>query len=795
MLGPRWRKVWRDRWTHPTRTVLVVLSIAVGVFGLGMILSMSSMLTSEMTQSYAATNPAHANVWTWGVDDEMVAACARVPGVEAAEGRIRFNLKVQVGPDQWKSLGGFCLADYDDMRLSKVWPEEGAWPPGKGEMLLERTALTWAGAEIGEMITVECPNGVVRQLRVTGTVHDVNQSTTWSDYGAGYVSRDTLAYLGMEPGYGQIMIRVAGENVTADQVATVADAVVERLDEGGFPSWGYWAPEPGGHPSDPIVEPVITMMTALGALSLGLAGFLVYNTVSAVMTQQMRQVAILKAVGARRRQVLGLYLVMVAIYGLLALLIALPLGTWAADQGVRYMAGFLNIGISGIRPPLRVYGLQALIALGTPVLAALLPVLGGCRRTVREGLQDYGLSQQGGRRSGRLLDRARFLGRPLLLSLRNTFRRRARLMMTLATLTLGGAIFVGVLSVRNSLITTLDDAISYQDQEVQLYFRRPQRIGRIVSAVQEVPGVLGVECWGYANAERVRPGGDHGPTMTLVAPPTDTRMIQAQMVRGRWLLPEDQNAVVINSNILKDEPDLDIGDEIVLQIAKGSDTVETTWVIVGITKGIMTGSLAYANYPYFSRTLGRVNRATSVLVRLEDKSLDNQMAMARTLQDHLNSRGLLVSWFRTTGQQREAVMRQLMLIVNLLLGMSLLFAMVGGLGLMGTMSINVVERTREIGVMRATGASSGHIRRIFVTEGLLIAAMSWGLASLMSMPLGRILTELLGQSVLRSPINYCFALEGLGVWLVIVLVLAALSSLQPATRASRLTVRDVLAYE
>jgi len=149
----------------------------------------------------------------------------------------------------------------------------------------------------------------------------------------------------------------------------------------------------------------------------------------------------------------------------------------------------------------------------------------------------------------------------------------------------------------------------------------------------------------------------------------------------------------------------------------------------------------------------------------------------------------------TIAEVRTTQERLFDVLVIFLSTMALLLGVVGGLGLTGTMSINVVERAREIGVIRAVGASDGAVLRIFLVEGVLIGLISWGIGALLSMPISRTLSDALGMVFLSRPLSYAFSAEGVLLWLAIVLVLAAGASLIPAWRASRLAVREVLAYE
>jgi putative ABC transport system permease protein len=107
----------------------------------------------------------------------------------------------------------------------------------------------------------------------------------------------------------------------------------------------------------------------------------------------------------------------------------------------------------------------------------------------------------------------------------------------------------------------------------------------------------------------------------------------------------------------------------------------------------------------------------------------------------------------------------------------------------------VLERTREIGVMRAVGATGLAITQIVIVEGLLIGLISWAVGTVLAYPLSKGLTDMVGNSILRSPLSYTFSTSGMLLWLALAMVLASLASLLPARNASRISVREVLAYE
>jgi len=170
-------------------------------------------------------------------------------------------------------------------------------------------------------------------------------------------------------------------------------------------------------------------------------------------------------------------------------------------------------------------------------------------------------------------------------------------------------------------------------------------------------------------------------------------------------------------------------------------------------------------------------------------------ATTRALEDHFERMGVRVSMVSTINNERIEAEASFDAIVALLLVMAILLALVGGLGLMGTMSINVLERTREIGVLRAIGASNRSVALVFIREGIVIGLMSWTMGALVAIPMSQGLNQALGQAVMGIPLTYAYSLPGLWLWLVVVICLSVLASFIPARTASRLTVREVLAYE
>ncbi|MCB0198810.1 MAG: ABC transporter permease [Anaerolineae bacterium] len=831
-LAPRWAKVMRDLWDHKSRTILVVLSIAVGVFAVGMIAGTRQILDHQMNTTYQAINPADAMIGVTGFDADMLAAVQRMPEVGSATARFNLRSRASLGPGQWLDLSIFALPDWENIPLNIVRPESGPWPPPRDAIVVERMSLPMLKANVGDTVSIELPDGRTKDVTVIGTAHDINlPPARFTNQAFAYTTFDTLERWGYPKQYTTLSFRVADQAGHTDKayIQSVADKVKEKIESSGRTVTFTYVPDPGKHPADAVLTPVFLLLGVLGLLSLFLSAFLVINTIAAVMAQQVRQIGVMKTIGASVGQITWLYLGMVLIFGLLALLIAVPASVAGAYGFTDFLSQFINFDVVYEGVPLTAIALQVLVGLLVPLVAALWPISNGARVTIREAISNYGLGQ--GRFGQGFVDRTLvnsqhylpWISRPLVISLRNTFRRKGRLALTMLTLTLGGAIFVAVLSVRASLYQTVDDAVRNNNFHVVIGIDRDVRTDALQNEALQVPGVVAAESWGRATARRQRPdavvgsasengmpslpsrSGEEGvqtrtqpglpagesDEIRIHAPPAGSQMLRPQIISGRWLLPEDENALVVDTTFMDAENDVRVGDTITLKI----DGKESDWVVVGVMEGVLDQPTGYANYDYFSRLMGRTGRASvlRVLTNSEDPAVHRRVAAA--LEQRFQQAGYTVTLLSTRDENLEGTEYQFGILVNLLLVMTFLMALVGGLGLMGTMSINVIERTREIGVMRAIGAATRSIMQIITVEGVLIGFISWIQATVLAYPLSRVLSDQVGMAFTNAPLSFAFSAVGILIWLVIVIAVAALASYLPARNASRLTVREVLAYE
>lgn len=783
------------------RTALVVLSIAVGVFAIAVVMGGREVLLREFDVDFAASVPPSAEFDTSGFDRRVAERVSSREDVRAAEGRrrlsVRYTDQQEVAPAAstagWESLRLLAVPDFERSSVRRLVREEyAAWPPRPGGVILERSALQIAEFEVGDTITVESQTGKRAVLRVEGFAHDINAvPAQFQGSITGFIAMETLSLLG-EPSELNHLIIVLDPTISRSAASRIAADIRDTdLVAAGVRTLRMAVPEPGSHFLGDIFKAVSLLLLALGVMALALSAFLVVTTVQAIMAQQVRQVGIMKAIGGRRGQIAWMYLALVAVYGLIAVAIGLPVGLWAAAQFTEYAAGILNFRLTDDSPPGWVIGVVLVVGLLVPIFAAAFPVRRGAMLPVVRALDAAG---PGVRFGHGLVDRAlgliRGLPRPVALSLRNTFVRKGRLAMTLTTLVLASAVVMGVMSVRTSMLQTVEDMAAWWNYDAQMFMARPQPRIPLEREASRVNGVTAVETWLEAQASLARPDGSENQDLYALGVPADTRFITPEIVEGRWIEPGASDEVVINTDVTKEEQWLGVGDTMSLTM-RGA---EKEWRIVGVVTGQLMGPVAFVERDALDATTGSMGSVTRLLVQSETRTPEGQVRVARELERRLDDARLPISGSQTQEAHKETIASQLGILVTFLVIMATILSAVGVIGLTGTMTINVIESTREIGVMRSIGASHRSIFGIYITEGVVIALMAWALGALLSWPMSVWLVDALGTAM-SLPLSYAYSYMGMLVWLLAVVAIAVVASLLPAWRASQVSIRDAISYE
>ncbi|MCB9110237.1 MAG: ABC transporter permease [Anaerolineales bacterium] len=797
MISSRWKKVWADFWSNRGRTFLTIITIAVGTLAVGFNNNLGFYMNESMDGDFLSANPSEAEIYASNLNDDMVKLAREVPGVDAVEGYSSVGARIVQTDGTYAEISLTAAENPSELTLNLLKPALGETSIpvyNDKEVILDASAMS-LGYKPGDIIVVELSNGKQRELRFAGYMHAVTGFPyNLAQQVNAYVTPKTLDWLGGNTDYyGRLSISVAEKQTDSEYVTEVAQAVADKLERAGSTVYFVSVYQPGHHFAYGVTQGVFFVLNVLGYLTVILSGFLIVNTITALMTQQTRQIGIMKAAGGSAGQIFFMYLTLIMGFGIGALIIAIPLANVAASIIGGGMAQWLNFYAAPYKGYTSTIVQQVIVAVIVPILAAIFPIRNSVRITVREALSDYGLGGNANAKDESVNKNSVLIPRPIRISLRNTFRRKTRLGLTLFTLVLGGAVFIAVYNLWASFDKTIEDIQGYFLADINIAFDRGYRYDKVARIAESIPGVKGAEGWLEYTGTLEMSDDEAGTQILFVAPPSASILIDPIITSGRWLESGDENAIVIGNHLLQIYPDLKVGDWLTIDI----DGKKTEWLIVGTYSitGNVSPPLLYVNYEYLSVLVGQPEMAYSLRIVTDQHDSATQRRINDQIQAAFKERGIQISSTQLGADFIRDQKAQTDILVYFMLVMATLIAIVGGLGLMGTMSINVLERTREIGVMRAIGASNGDIQSIVITEGMVIGIISWLISIFVSLPITQVLCFGVGMAILTAPMPAVYGTTGIIVWLIFTLALGTLASALPARRASRLTVRDTLAYE
>src|SRR3972149_5013389 len=788
MISSRWHKVLADLWRNKARTILTILWIALGVFTIGLVTGLGEIMVSDTNAFYAPANPHSSIIYPSPFGEDVLQSVREVPGVTEVDGRS--NVTVRLSNEDGKKydliLDGVLPPSEMQVDLLQADDKDVPATLKDGEIWFEKSSSLGFPVEVGDTIEVQSADGKIHELRVADIVRDASlPSANYNTNLAAFTTPATVQSLGGTDMYSKLMVVVDDHTKDEDRVNAVVEDISQVLRDNGKTVFGTWIYNPGEQFSNEIFVGIMNLLNILGGVSVLLGTFLIINTINSILSQHIRQIGIMKAVGGTGWQIAGMALVYILTCGVLALLIALPLAAYMAYSTSAGMSSMINVRVGDFRLVPQAVIIQVITALVVPLLAAVVPILIGTRISVREAINDYGVRNGHFGRSfvDRTVEKIHFLSRPMLLSLRNAFRRKGRMALTLAALTLGGAIFIGVFNLWATNDVILEDVKGYFMADINVGFAQPYPADDIQEMVMDVPDVTGAELWGETEGQLLSDDGSDTERVYIMAPPSDSKLIQPILKEGRWLLPGDENAIVIGNHLLAVRPDLGLGDTIVLEIGGQEDT----WEIVGIFQmsGNFTPPPVYTTREILNSYMPEQGMVTWVRLIATSSDAGTQLQVSKDLEAVFNKENIQFTQITLGTDWLAQPESSFDMLLYFLLVMAVMISIVGGIGLAGMMSMNVMERTREIGVLRAVGASNGSILRMVIAEGVIVGAISWLLGLVVSFPLTLALNAGVSQAMFQQQSIGAYAVtwQGIVYWLGGGVGAVAQGQITPAWRA------------
>lgn len=805
-MGVLWEKVWRDLWENKARTLQVTLIIAAGTFAIGMLIGTHQFMIKGMQTVWRRSAPPTIYLSAEpGIDEATLAILSDVEGVTAVEGRAQKTIEWRLSPKApWQPAELSARNNYAEQVLSINELVSGDWPHKK-LLAVGQGGDTAFRIHEGDRVYIRANNRVTA-FTIGGVIYDpIGHPPSVGGNIQFYTTREQFGYLIGNENYTRIFAAtVRFDQAQAKSIAAEMQKKLEKqgvLVSGALPR-GDKIANPAEHFFQATVEGIFFVLRFMAAFTLLLSLFLVYNTIEALVNRQANQIGILKAIGAQAPTIFIVYLTIVLTYGVMALLISLPLSVLAARALGTYLMAAFNAKEEFALSALSVQ-MQGVIALLTPVLASIAPLWTGARITVREAISSYGLRADATPLE-RLLAKVHFLPALLVLTLSNTFRHKQRVILMEISLVLSGLIFMAVMTMQETINYTYGDLLSsIRRFDVNLATEHPERIDRLQGIAHRLPGVRTVEVWNEENGNlrlASQPSSSNDKLIAVFGVPLPTELYGPQMLAGRWLQPGDGNVVVLSQKLVE-EADVAIGDLVTLQI--GVDH-KSSWKVVGVSFDPLITLSAHVPRDALARMQHELNRANAIWVQAQNNDAQNNdsadlLELAQQLRSVYTDQRIRLQAVSVFGNDTsveifERCKAQLTVLLTLLTTMAVLSSGVGSLALSGVLALNVLERRREIGLLRAAGAQSSAIFVQFIGEGLILSWLSWLSALPLSIPAGRLIVDSLSK-VLDVELVYHYTPAGPLIWLGTVTILAIAAGILPARAASRVSVRESLAYE
>ena len=786
------RKAYRDVTKRRVRSLLTLLGILIGVGGVVAIVSTGENLTRAQQAAYANASQNDIAYWVWNAPASLTRAFAEMENVRAAELRVDFFTRCrwnQDGAENARDVYLHGIADFENQRVDQILLRDGRFPK-QGEAVLEQSALSVIPRKLGDTITCRGSGGEPdRTFTLVGTVQTPNYpSAALLDYATLYApSNDVMRLLGAS-GANSLVLKTDDIVQARDTARDVSQLLDRRNIQRGSPTLR----DPQNFLGKRELDALLAVLSIFSVVGLITSGFLVANTLAAIVTEQVGEIGTLKALGGTRAQVMLMFLFSALVYGIAGTAFGLVAGAFASWQLMLYIGSLLNLPVDFQVSPLGI-ALGILVGIGVTLFAGAIPAFNATRIPVKRALEAYGITPTYG--AGRL-DRAlqKIIALPPLaaMSVRNLARRKSRALVTMLVIGVAVATSLAAQAVSATVDTGIDDLFRTYRADAWLWFG--EYVGdNMRAALLTLPDVKQAEVWSLQNVwvTRAENNAMQAARARLWGIPADTRLYVPQLVDGRWLRAGESDSAVISTDLVE-SLGARVGDEIALDMGDGPRAFRVVGAAIdnSVFLGSQVAGKVFVPETVVAKMQGREGWATFFAVGLsrhEPAEVDAQLdAIAQKFKRYQVGSD-------SAAREVKGAKEQTRILTLALAAMSLLIGLIGALGVVNTITLNVLERRREIGVMRSIGASDVNVMQTFLTEGLAFGIGGWLIGLVLGYPLGLMISRVM-ESVLFH-LNFVFTFQMVLVSLLFALTLTTIASLIPALAAARMRVKDVLRYE
>lgn len=787
----------KRNWLSMTAILVVLILGAAGVMAA---LNAREVLSREIAKNFAQSQAPDLTVWFDEVDVNTLQKIAALDGVAAVDTRRTALMRVRAKDGTWLPLKLTVKPDFDAQKLEVIHTHKGLWSNDGDGLYIEQSGRTLLGYAVEDSLQLRTALGDIHTAKLRGYAHDQAVAPSQQDRVVyGYLTPQTAAKIGLQQGMNQLIIKLQAP-VSHGSKASFATRLEKLLIADGSPALRIETLS-GTHPHGLLMASLLRVMAIFAALALLGSAAMANYLVGTWMRREVRQMGIMKALGARTGQIIVQYLLVLLPALALAVVLAVPLGDVFANALVTANIESLNIDVLNWRVPASLRLQEIALAFFLPLLAMFLPLARAARLTVRQAIHDPGITSSSSLMTTILV---RYLKLPLSVrnsyALRNVVRRPWRTIVITVALGCGGALLMTTNSMIGGLMQVIDRNLESQGHDIEITLSRAapktevEAIARSVGAVSLAESMrrIGVKVLADGNKADARIHHDGDSTVLVDYPTTGAaaELFKLPLGQGRSPRGNTDNEVLATQMFMNGHGRLKLGDIIVL----GIDGRRISVRVVGVVEEIAVAAI-YApasTYDAITRSIGGENSLVNG-VRIKSKNLDFKTVVAELDRAFLAAK-LPPRRIASRADLRESLEEHFKVVVDVVRIVALAVALLGAVILCATTALNIAERCRELGILRSLGATPSQIARLFFIESFAVASLSVLLALALSSGLTFAIFKAAQRTLLHVNVPMYFSWTGLlqvaaGLVIVIFTVWVVLCW------TLRQSVREALSYE
>ena len=785
------KKAFRDLFSNRSRILTVFIAMILGTTVFATVTFTREVINRELDAEFNAMVPASATIIVDQVDEPLVQMLEEYQGISGYEIGAAYEIQM-IRPDGIKkTVKLFSAPDYTKREINIITSVEGSFAPNAGEVLLEGDALGVADAALGGQITLCMPDGTTKEYTVTGLVNDLSQHPpSIHDEVYVYVSPETLAEIGLE--MNQIDFLLSNNPYDRAHILDSTQSLIHQLEESGYQvNKVLVSNTPGVSMHREEYRGALFILQVFSVVGFLFGCMIMSSSFITILAGQVKQIGILKSIGAKKKGVIRAYLCAAAVLNACNIIISLPLSYFFMRGLSSFFLSIGNMKLHNFSLPTAMLIIVCIMCVVIPLLLALIPIRKGLSITVKEALVSLGIRVSRAKKDIITASLENKVSRPVLFSIRNAMANRRRFATNVAMLTLGGLMFVGVMASIISINLALSKSINAQQNDYQIVAGRYIEDEVLANAVIGHENVADYEIWGMTSGQVTYGDGNTGNSFMFAAVPDNTAMYQPNLMEGRWLKPSETSGIVVSFEFLVQEPGFQLGSIISFQFAG----IRQDFEIVGIVYEIGDSNI-YMSKACYEQLVPEQARRSSIHIITQRTGGRRSERYARIYSD-VSENGIAILHASTKSDKQEMLSAHFATTLTSYMVVAILAVIVAGFGLSTTMKVQVQERTREIGIIKSMGANRKQIFSIITAESIYTCLFSFVICLLLGFPVGALAIQIIGVHILEIPlaISPLIIFAALVVWLVATLIVGRNASKKAAKNAADLTTKDALAFE